>query len=98
MEVEFADDDLRRLEVDAAFNANLSRSIVSAYRRRMQAIRAANDERDLRVFRAWNFEKLKGDRSHQHSIRLNGQFRLIVEIIVRQPKNGIRVIEIVDYH
>lgn len=98
MDVEYADDDLERLEMDAAFNGGFGREIVRAFRRRIQAIRAMPDERVCWAFRSWRFEKLKGSRSHQHSIRLNDQWRLIVEIVPGDRKNVMRVIGIEDYH
>jgi proteic killer suppression protein len=64
----------------------------------MQAIRAANDERDLYVVKGNRFEKLKGARSHQYSLRLNDQWRLIVEIKSGNPKNTIVVVGVEDYH
>ena len=48
--------------------------------------------------RSLRFEKLKGDRSHQHSLRLNNQWRLIIEIQKADPKNIIVVLDIEDYH
>jgi proteic killer suppression protein len=45
MEVEFADANLDRLEVDRRFTAGLPPEVVTAFRRRMQQIRAAPDER-----------------------------------------------------
>ena len=45
--------------------------------RRMQFIRAAPDERVFYEWKSLHFEKLKGERSHQHSIRLNDQWQLI---------------------
>ncbi len=98
METEFRDDDLDRLETDAAFNAGYAKDLVKAYRKRMQAIRAAIDERDLRAVKGNHFEKLQGDRSHQHSLRLNDKWRLIVEIKSGNPKNTIVVVGIEDYH
>ena len=47
METEFKNEDLDRLETDAEFAAGYEKAIVKAYRKRMQAIRAAVDERDL---------------------------------------------------
>jgi proteic killer suppression protein len=44
----------------------------------MAIIRNARDERDLRALRSLNYEALKGNRSHQNSIRLNQQWRLIL--------------------
>jgi proteic killer suppression protein len=64
----------------------------------MQHIRAATDERTLYARRSFRFEKLVGDRSGQHSMRLNDQWRLIVELRGEAPKKVIHVIEIVDYH
>jgi proteic killer suppression protein len=89
---------LDRLETDPAFTCGFGRNIVRAFRKRMHLIRQAVDERDFRALRSWNFEKLKGGRSHQHSIRLNQQWRLIVEIVPAEPKNVIKIVAIEDYH
>lgn len=98
MEVEFDDGDLDRLETDAHFTAGHSQEIVSAYRKRMQQIRSFPDERDFYNLKSLHFEKLKGDREGQHSIRLNRQWRLILEIRGSHPCKVIGIIEIVDYH
>ncbi len=98
MQVEFQDEDLDRLETDATFTAGHQPEIVRMYWRRLQAIRDAVDERDLYVFASWRFKKLKGDRSHQRSIRLNDQWRLIVEIREARPSNIMVIVEIEDYH
>lgn len=98
MEVEFDDDDLDRLETDARFTAGLSQEIVRAFRKRMQQIRAFKDERDFQAVRSLYFEKLKGNREGQHSIRLNLQWRLILEIRGDHPCKIIGIVEIVDYH
>ena len=98
MEVEFDDDDLDRLETDVQFTAGHSQEVVRAYRKRMQQIRASKDERDFLGMRSLNFEKLKGNRQGQHSIRLNLQWRLILEIRGDHPCKVIGIIEIVDYH
>lgn len=98
MEIEYRNPDLDRLETDTAFTAGFSQEIVRAFRKRIMAIRAAVDERDLSAIRGNNFEKLKGDRSHQYSMRLNKQWRLIIEIKKASPKNIILLIDIEDYH
>lgn len=98
MDVEFDDEDLDRLEIDARFTAGLSQEVVRAYRRRMQQIRAFNDERDLYAVKSLHFEKLKGSREGQHSIRLNLQWRLILEIRGSHPCKVIGIVEIADYH
>ena len=98
MEVEFDDGNLDRLETDAQFTAGHSQEVVPAYRKRIQQIRAFRDERDFLSVRSLNFEKLKGNREGQHSIRLNLQWRLILEIRGDHPCKVIGIIEIVDYH
>jgi toxin HigB-1 len=45
-----------------------------------------------------HFEKLKGSRDHQHSMRLNDQWRLIVELDGKAPNKTVVVIGIEDYH
>lgn len=98
MDVEFDDDDLDRLETDANFTAGFSQEIVRSYRKKMQQIRASRDERDLMVLKSLHFEKLKGNREGQHSIRLNLQWRLVLEIRGSHPCKIVGIIEIVDYH
>lgn len=98
MEVEFDDHDLDRLETDPQFTAGLSQEIVRAYRKRMQQIRAFRDERDFMSVKSLHFEKLKGNRAGQHSIRLNLQWRLALEIRGSHPCKVVGIIEIVDYH
>jgi proteic killer suppression protein len=98
MEVEFDDDDLDRLETDAQFTAGFSQEVVRAYRKRMQQVRAFRDERDFYAVKALHFERLKGDREGQQSIRLNLQWRLILEIRGEHPCKVVGIVEIVDYH
>jgi toxin HigB-1 len=98
MEVEFKDDELDRLETDARFTAGYPAGLVSVYRKRLQMIRAASDERDFYELKSLHFEKLKGARSHQRSMRLNAQFRLIVELRGKGQEKVVYVDGIEDYH
>lgn len=98
MEIEFFNDALDRLEIEAGFTGGYPREIVRAYRKKLQAIRAAEDERDLYTFASWRFKKLRGERSHQRSIRLNDQWRLVVELKPANPKNILVIVSIEDYH
>ena len=98
MEVRFQDDDLDRLERDKGFNGGHSQAIVSAFRKQLWYIRAVPDERDLYQKRSLRFERLKGNRSHQHSIRLNKQWRLILELDDNTKPKTILIIGIEDYH
>ncbi len=96
MDIEFLDDALDRLEIELQFTGGYPQEVVRAYRRRLQFVRSAQDERDLYAFRSWRFKKLMGDRSHQRSIRLNDRWRLVVEIKQAKPKNIIVIVSIED--
>ena len=98
MRVEFDDDDLDRLETDPDFTAGHGTEIVRGFRKVMQSIRAAPDERTLYALRGLAFEKLKGKRKHQHSLRINKQWRLIVELRSKGPDKRIAIVAIEDYH
>ena len=54
----------------------------------------AEDLTDLRIPPSNHLEALKGDRSGQHSIRINQQYR----ICFRWTESGVHDAEIVDYH
>jgi len=98
MDVEFRDSDLDRLETDLGFTANLEQALVKAYRKRIAYLRASKDERDLYELKGMRYEKLKGKRDHQRSLRLNDQWRLILEIEQGESSNTIVVVAIEDYH
>jgi len=98
MEAAFSSEDLDRLETDPKFDGGYAPGVVKAFRKRMQQIRAAEDERAFYSMRSLNFEKLKGNRSEQHSMRLNDQWRLILELRGSGKEKVVQVIEIVDYH
>jgi toxin HigB-1 len=93
-----ADSDLQRLDEDPDYNAGLADNLVRAFRMRMQAIRAATHENDLRALKSLHFEKLKGERKNQYSMRLNAQFRLIFEIEKGEQGNILVILGIEDYH
>lgn len=98
MEVEFGDSTLDQLETDPRFTGGFADVVVSAYRKRMQQIRAALDERDFYASKGMHFEKLKGKRSHQHSIKLNDQWRLIVELIGKGNEKIVHTVEISNHY
>lgn len=62
--------------------------------RKLRILDAATDLNDLRVPPGNRLEKLKGDRVGQHSIRINGQWRLCF----RWRDGHAHDVEIVDYH
>jgi proteic killer suppression protein len=98
LRVEYGDEELRRLAEDAAFvPRKWGRDVVKAYRKTVQRILAAADERDLYALRGLRLEQLQGSRAGQHSMRLNDQFRLIVTFKTDGDRVAV-IIELVDYH
>ena len=65
---------------------------------RIQQIVAALNEKDFYNSKGLHYEKLKGDRDHQHSMRLNDQWRLILELVERKGQKIVRIVGIEDYH
>ena len=95
---EFDDPDLLRLATEPTYTAGHSPAVVRGFRKVMRFIKEAPDERTLYAMRGLNFHKLERDRLGQHSLNINDQWRLIVELRGEAPKKRIGVIEIVDYH
>lgn len=98
MDVSFNDKDLADLEGNEDAQTRLDSAIVRAFRKVMRIVRDANDERDIRAMKSLRFEKLKGDRADQYSLRLNDKWRLTFQIVESEPKNTIHVLAIEDYH
>ena len=98
MEVQFRDAKLDRLETDPRYDGGFAQAVVTAFRKRMQMIRAAPDERVFYQLKSLHFEKLQGRRSHQHSMRLNAQWRLIIELVEAAPQKIVVIVSIEDYH
>jgi toxin HigB-1 len=98
MDVTFKDQSLDHLETDATYSAGFGDPVVRAYRKAMQHIRSATDERTFYSRRSFRFEKLSGDREGQYSMRLNDQWRLILELSGNAPNKTVNILEIIDYH
>jgi proteic killer suppression protein len=69
-------------------------NIATVARRKLRQLEIAGRLDDVRVPPGNRLEALKGDRSGQHSIRINDQFRLCF----RWTDTGAEDVEIVDYH
>jgi proteic killer suppression protein len=98
MRPEFDSADLDRLETDADFTGGFGADVITGFRKVMQVIRAASDERTLYALRGFPFEKLDGKRQHQHSLRISKQSRLIVELRGKATDKRIGIITIEDFH
>jgi proteic killer suppression protein len=67
--------------------------VVDAFYKKMSVIEAAVDLRDLYALKSLHFEKLKGARSEDRSIRLNKQYRLILQIKKDQQGNWLLTLD-----
>jgi proteic killer suppression protein len=64
--------------------------VIDSFFELMAAIDAAVDERDLYALKGLHFEKLKGGRKNERSMRLNKSWRLIVRM--ERDDNGKLVV------
>jgi len=98
MRCRHADRRLERVERDAGATLGHGADVDKAFRRRMQLIRNAADERDFRALKSLHFERLKGNRSGQCSMRLNDQWRLVLEFETDGQGKVVVVVRVEDYH
>lgn len=78
MQFKFAEKDLVNLYETG--QGPYPEAIIKAFFKKVQLIDKAKDENDLRAFKGNHFEKLQGEKN-LYSIRLNIQFRLILELL-----------------
>jgi proteic killer suppression protein len=76
------------------FSRRLPRDIQRLAARKLEMLSAASQLKSLRIPPSNLLEKLKGDRSGQHSIRINKQWR----ICFIWKSGDAHDVEIVDYH
>lgn len=72
----------------------LGADLQRAAHRKLLMLDAAETLNDLRIPPGNRLERLLGSRSHQHSIRINDQWRICFEWTPTGPVD----VEIVDYH
>lgn len=98
MKVRFEDTDLSLIETNLAHKSKLPPEVVLSARRKIKFIRQAKDERDLRGWKSLHFEKLNNNSDGQYSIRLNKQWRMILDIDNSSEPIEINIKAIKDYH
>ncbi len=98
MEVEFDDESLDDLEVNPRATGGLPQGAVKGYRKAMQMIRAAIDERDLYALKGLRFKKMEREREGQYSLRCNKQYRLFIRLTGTGTNKKVVVIEVTDPH
>jgi toxin HigB-1 len=98
MDIVFADPVLGLIETEEAGRTKLPVPVIKSARRKLTVLRAATDDRSLRNWKSLNYEKLKGDRAGQRSIRLNDQYRMILTLDESTNPQTVTIIGIEDYH
>ena len=98
MEVVFKNQYLKLIETDRAADTKLPVAVIQSCRKKLNFLRSIPDERTLRGWKSLHYEKLKGDREGQRSIRLNNQWRLVFELDNRRSPPKVTVLELEDYH
>lgn len=98
MEVVFKDKDLERV-AEGWIDPKRPVGVCTSLQRKISLLRSAPDERTLRNWKSFHYEKLKkGNFAGKHSIRINDQYRLIFDLSVGSTGPKIIVINVVDYH
>lgn len=99
MNVVFKNKKLETIETEGAGElANIPLSVKKAARKKINFIRAAPDERSLRNWKSLHYEKLKGGRSNQRSIKINDQWRIVLRINTKSKPPTVTIDSIEDYH
>lgn len=98
MKIEFRDKRLALIRTERAAETRLPFAVIKSTRDKLVAIEAAPDERTLRNWKSLHYEKLKGDREGQRSIRINKQFRMVFELNEDCVPPVVIVLGIEDYH
>lgn len=73
------------------------KSLINRYKDRIVLLESIEKISDLYTYKSLHFEKLKGERAGQSSIRLNDQYRLIIEEMTRDTFK-ILIIEISKHY
>jgi proteic killer suppression protein len=98
MEVVFADLVLGLIETEEAGQTKLPVPVIKSARRKLTVLRAATDDRSLRNWKSLNYQKLKGERAGQRSIRLNDQYRMILTLDETTKPQTVTIVGIEDSH
>lgn len=98
MDVRHDDKEVERIESDPEYLGGGDQARAKACRKVLNLIRQAKNEVELYQWKSLRFEKLSGKRQHQRSLRLNDQWRLIVEIEQSESKTVLVVKGVEDYH
>ena len=96
MRFQFANSELSELYYEEKGNATYPEYVVTAFFKKMQIIKNAVDENDLRAIKGNHFEKMEGEEN-VYSIRLNQQYRLIFSL-EKDGKCAVMLIKEISNH
>jgi toxin HigB-1 len=98
MDIVFADPLLELIETEEAGQTRLPVPVIKSARRKLTVLRAAVDDRSLRNWKSLHYEKLKGGRAGERSIRLNDQYRMVFILDETTNPQTVTILGIEDYH
>lgn len=98
MIVTFRKKEHSKIETGEALQLKLPLSVIKATRKKLTLLKAAPDERTLRNWKSFHYEKLKGNKKGLKSIKINEQWRMVFTIDNNTNPPTISVIDIEDYH
>jgi proteic killer suppression protein len=98
VDFEFYDSDLEDVYYEPSASLGHGDSVDKGFRKVVGFIKSAKDERDLYAMKSLHYEKLKGKRSHQRSLKINDQWRLIVERVKQDDRIRLILLMVEDYH
>ena len=98
MRIDFGSSGLDAVFTSGAGKIRLPIGVINSLRKKLILLDSAPDERTLRNWKSLHYEKLQGDRSHQRSIRINNQWRLIFQILENQNSPTLLIVSVEDYH
>jgi plasmid maintenance system killer protein len=94
MKVSYARKKDALIETDQAHSTGLPATVIASARTKIQYIKNAKDERDLRMWASLQFKRLKGN-SGECQIRINDQYRIHLTI---DENNEVEITFIGDPH
>ena len=99
MEFRFPDEKLQALYTEGKGSEDYPTGLADVFVRRIRTVEGASDERDLRALGSLHFEKLKGKKyKGKYSIRLKGQWRLILRLVKSKARTVVEIDEITNHY
>lgn len=82
MEVKFNNDYLEALFIGEKPKGKprFAQPVITKFIERVETLKTIENAEELRNFKSLYFERLKGDKNHLYSIRINNQYRLEFEL------------------